>query len=102
MEDRRSYAARAFDTLINSGNLVQYTALEILGEIVHLFHGDPLGPPQELLDVYFSQSEILEPQDETTGHDTDVVRQFTDPDRAVVSAYNVSEREHMVPQCLTP
>jgi hypothetical protein len=90
MEDRRSYAARAFDTLINSGNLVQYTALEILGEIVHLFHGDPLGPPQELLDVYFSQSEILEPQDETTGHG------------AVVSAYNVSEREHMLPQCLTP
>lgn len=91
MEDRRSYAARAFDTLINSGNLVQYTALEILGEIVHLFHDDPLGPPQEMLDVYFNQSEILESQDETKGHAEDVVRQFTDPDRAVVSAYNVSQ-----------
>lgn len=84
MEDRRSYAARAFDTLINSGNIVQYTALEILGEIVHLFHDDPLGPPQELLDVYFHQSDIL---DTMGGED---VRQFNDPDRAVVSAFNVS------------
>lgn len=91
MEDRRSYASRAFDTLINSGNLVQYTALEILGEIVHLFHDDPLGPPQELLDVYFDQSETLETQDEVASHDGDVVRQFNDPDRATVSAFNVSD-----------
>lgn len=96
LEDRRSYAVRAFDTLLNSGNLVQYTALEIIGEIVHLFHDDPSGPPQELLDVYFEQSQLIQPKGETANPNDDAVRQFDDPDRAIVSAFNVSRRYTMV------
>ncbi|KAJ9113627.1 hypothetical protein QFC22_005935 [Naganishia vaughanmartiniae] len=88
IEDRRSYATRAFDTLLNSGDLVQYTALEIIGEIVHLFYDDPLGPPQELLDVYLNQSKLIREKGLTSDPEDDVVRQFNDPDRAVVSAFN--------------
>ncbi|KAJ9104057.1 hypothetical protein QFC19_004191 [Naganishia cerealis] len=88
-EDRRSYATRAFDTLFNSGDLVQYTALEIIGEIIHLFHDDPLGPPQELLDVYLNQSELVQENGPTSEAKHDVVRQFNDPDRAAVSAFNL-------------
>lgn len=90
IEDRRSYATRAFDTLLNSGDLVQYTALEIIGEIIHLFYDDPLGPPQELLDVYLNQSELIQEKGPTSSTEDDAVRQFNDPDRAVVSAFNVS------------
>lgn len=92
IEDRRSYATRAFDTLLNSGDLVQYTALEIIGEIVHLFYDDPMGPPQELLDVYLNQSELIQEKGPTADPEDDAVRQFNDPDRAVVSAFNVSHR----------
>ncbi|KAJ9096805.1 hypothetical protein QFC21_005076 [Naganishia friedmannii] len=89
IEDRRSYATRAFDTLLNSGDLVQYTALEIIGEIVHLFNDDPMGPPQELLAVYLNQSELTQEKGPTSDPDDDAVRRFNDPDRAVVSAFNL-------------
>lgn len=63
---------------------MQYTCLEILGEVIYVFHDDPDGPPQELLDVYFAQSILLE-----TSTEEEEFREFDNLDRAIVSAFNV-------------
>ncbi len=83
---------------------VQYTALEVLGEVIYIFNNDPLGPPPELLRYYLSTKELRDAsadpaQDEAAGTSTDEGLQddepalfpvvFEDLDRAVVAAFNV-------------
>lgn len=93
--DRRSYAVRAVHALISSGDLVQFTVLEILGEVIHMFEEDGGGPPEELLDIYLSQStrksndEVDRGQEEpAVENNPPLLREFDDIDRAGVSAFN--------------
>jgi hypothetical protein len=55
---------------MNSTLAVQYTALEILGEVIHLFHTDPSGPPPELLGYYLDTRRITEGDDSETARAT--------------------------------
>lgn len=87
LDDRRSYTVRAFEALLMSGDLVEYTLLEIIGEIIHIFQDDPEGPPVQLLEVFYSQAPLS--QDAT---EEEPVREFDNLDRAIVSAFNVSVR----------
>lgn len=92
--DRRSYAVRAVFALISSGDLVQFTVLEILGEVIHMFEADGEGPPEELVDIFLSQStrktsNADEPiADPITEEQLPQIREFDDLDRAGVSAFN--------------
>jgi len=85
-EDRRSYTVRAFEALLLSGDLVEYTLLEIIGEIIHIFQEDPEGPPEALLEVFYSQAPLS-----LASTEAEVVREFDNLDRAIVSAFNVSQ-----------
>jgi serine/threonine-protein phosphatase 4 regulatory subunit 1 len=84
-DDRRSYTVRAFEALLMSGDLVEYTLLEIIGEIIHLFQEDPDGPPEALLEVFYSQAPLS-----LASTEEEIVREFDNLDRAIVSAFNVS------------
>lgn len=53
---RRTFAVEGMIALSRSGDNCRCSALEILGELIYLFHEDPLGPPQELLDIYWDDS----------------------------------------------
>nr|ODO02337.1 hypothetical protein L204_01070 [Cryptococcus depauperatus CBS 7855] len=54
----RSFAIKAIETLTTCSEDVKLTALEILGELIYIFHEDPRGPPQEVLEVYKEDSEV--------------------------------------------
>ncbi len=94
---KRDYVVEAYTNLVYSGDLVQYTSLEILGEIIHLFQDDPEGTPVDLLEVFLSQASEHE---EVTSFTTAVPgeqdphvysqyrREFDDLDRAAISAFN--------------
>jgi hypothetical protein len=77
---------------------VQYTALEILGEVIHIFNTDPQGPPSELLEYYLATHPVGEeppPKPEMIAPVEIEEREpakvdFEDLDRAVVAAFNVS------------
>lgn len=49
---RRQFAVKAVSSLAQSGDNVRCAVLEMLGEIIHVFHDEPEGPPPELLEVY--------------------------------------------------
>jgi serine/threonine-protein phosphatase 4 regulatory subunit 1 len=85
LEHRRSYTVRAFEALLDSGDLVEYTLLEIIGEIIHIFQDDLEGPPLELLEVFYSQAPVNQASSED-----ELIREFDNLDRAIVSAFNVS------------
>ncbi len=79
---------------------VQYTALEILGEVIHIFNSDPQGPPQELLEYYLAthlvgeepppKLDMVAPVDTEEDEHEPTEVEFEDLDRAVVAAFNVS------------
>lgn len=69
-----------------SGDLVEYTLLEIIGEVIHIFQEDPEGPPVQLLEVFYSQAPLSE-----TATEDEPTREFDNLDRAIVSAFNVSQ-----------
>ena len=50
---------KGVQTLISASEDVRCAALEMLGEVIYIFHDDPRGPPMELLDVYTDDSEIM-------------------------------------------
>lgn len=57
---KRDFAVSGAASLMRSGGNCRCSALEILGELIHLFHEDPDGPPQELLDFYWDDSDDKE------------------------------------------
>ncbi|WVR05685.1 hypothetical protein IAU60_002708 [Kwoniella sp. DSM 27419] len=73
---RRSFAVKAVQTLISGSEDVRCAALEMLGEVIHIFHGDSRGPPEELLDVYTDDAEVGEHERDS---DWDVVAIFNLP-----------------------
>jgi hypothetical protein len=54
---------------MSSSLAVQYTALEILGEVIHIFHADSSGPPPELLGYYLDTRRIKEQNDDVEMHE---------------------------------
>lgn len=71
----------AITLLMESDTAVQLTVLEILGEIIYLFHDDPQGPPQELLQFFLAQDEPQAPNGWTDAAESE---------RDIVTAFNVS------------
>lgn len=82
-QQRRTYTAEMFSRLMELGDLVEYTLLENIGELIHIFHDDPQGPPDELLEVYYSQAPLSPASTEDQ-----IAREFDNLDRAIVSAFN--------------
>ncbi|WWC60471.1 uncharacterized protein I303_103044 [Kwoniella dejecticola CBS 10117] len=75
-EERRSFAVKAVQTLIAGDEDVRCAALEMLGEVIHIFHDNPNGPPDALIDVYTDDSEV---RDGERDSDWDVVAIFNLP-----------------------
>ncbi|WVF70859.1 hypothetical protein IAT40_005653 [Kwoniella sp. CBS 6097] len=73
---RRSFAINAVQTLMNGNEDVRCAALEMLGEVIHIFYDDARGPPAELLEVYTDDSEVREGERDS---DWDVVAIFNFP-----------------------
>ncbi|WWD18112.1 hypothetical protein CI109_102561 [Kwoniella shandongensis] len=76
LDYRRSFAIKAVQTLTACTEDVRCAALEMLGEVIHIFHEDPRGPPPELLDVYTDDSEVMDGERDS---DWDVVAMFNFP-----------------------
>nr|XP_019050561.1 hypothetical protein I302_00997 [Kwoniella bestiolae CBS 10118]OCF29491.1 hypothetical protein I302_00997 [Kwoniella bestiolae CBS 10118] len=73
---RRAFAVKAVQTLMSGDEDVRCAALEMLGEVIYIFHDDPRGPPDELIDVYTDDSEVREGERDS---DWDVVAIFNFP-----------------------
>ncbi|WWC96777.1 hypothetical protein V866_003651 [Kwoniella sp. B9012] len=73
---RRAFAVKAVQTLMSGDEDVRCAALEMLGEVIYIFHDDPRGPPDELIDVYTDDSEV---RDGERDSDWDVVAIFNFP-----------------------
>ena len=56
LEDRRSVAVDGLKSLYDAGEGCRCAAMEILGELIHAFYDDPLGPPIELVEIYKDDS----------------------------------------------
>ncbi|WVQ97218.1 hypothetical protein IAU59_004328 [Kwoniella sp. CBS 9459] len=76
LDYRRAFAINAVQTLTNGTEDVRCAALEMLGEVIHIFHDDPRGPPAELLEVYTDDTEV---RDGERDSDWDVVAIFNFP-----------------------
>ncbi|KAK8865709.1 hypothetical protein IAR55_000854 [Kwoniella newhampshirensis] len=76
LDYRRTFAIKAVQTLSACTEDVRCAALEMLGEVIHIFHDDPRGPPTELLDIYTDDSEVREGERDS---DWDVVTMFNFP-----------------------
>jgi hypothetical protein len=66
--------------------------MEILGELIHAFYDDPLGPPSELVDIYMDDSN----EEEVFAGDCDW---------DIIAAYNVClfrtcQLLTLVPRCM--
>lgn len=73
LDYRREFAIKSIQTLTSASEDVRMSALEMLGEMIYIFHEDPRGPPQELLDIYLDDSEV---EDGTTDSDWDTIAIF--------------------------
>lgn len=73
-EHRRAFASEA--AIILRESQASDSLLEVLGQLIYVFHDDPLGPPIELLRTYTDDSLIMNVAN-------------SDPDWDVVAAYNV-------------
>ncbi|WWC68465.1 uncharacterized protein I206_102393 [Kwoniella pini CBS 10737] len=73
---RRSFAVKAVQTLMAGDEDVRCAALEMLGEVIYIFHTDPRGPPDELIDVFTDDSDI---RDGESDSDWDIVAIFNFP-----------------------
>jgi serine/threonine-protein phosphatase 4 regulatory subunit 1 len=73
---RRTFATKALRTLIadspDGDDDVRCAALEVLGELIYVFHDDPRGPPAELLVAYLDADGV----GKGLGEDWDVVASF--------------------------
>ncbi|KAK4685530.1 serine/threonine-protein phosphatase 4 regulatory subunit 1, partial [Tremellales sp. Uapishka_1] len=76
-DNRREFAVNAVSILVNGSEDVRCAALEMLGEVIYIFHDDPMGPPQELLDMYMDDSD--EREVEGPDSDWDLVASFNFP-----------------------
>ncbi|WWC87973.1 uncharacterized protein L201_002875 [Kwoniella dendrophila CBS 6074] len=76
LDYRRSFAVKAVQTLMSGDEDVRCAALEMLGEVIYIFHDDSRGPPDELIDVYTDDSEVGEGERDS---DWDVVAIFNFP-----------------------
>jgi serine/threonine-protein phosphatase 4 regulatory subunit 1 len=56
LEDRRSVAVDGLKSLYSAGDGCRCAAMEVLGELIHAFYDDPLGPPVELVNTYKDDS----------------------------------------------
>lgn len=54
---KRRFAVEGIEALFSSGDNCRCAGLEILGQLIYLFVDDPDGPPQELLDKYWDDSD---------------------------------------------
>jgi serine/threonine-protein phosphatase 4 regulatory subunit 1 len=77
LEDRRSIAVDGLKSLYSAGDGCRCAAMEILGELIHAFYDDPLGPPVELVEIYKDDSN----EEEVFAGDCDW---------DIIAAYNVS------------
>ncbi|WVQ85483.1 hypothetical protein IAT38_007648 [Cryptococcus sp. DSM 104549] len=59
-EYQRAFAVKALQTLTGCDEDVRCAALEMLGEVIHIFHEHPTGPPAELLAIYVDDREVPE------------------------------------------
>jgi serine/threonine-protein phosphatase 4 regulatory subunit 1 len=73
---RRTFATKALRTLTadspEADDDVRCAALEVLGELIYVFHDDPRGPPAELLVAYLDAEGV----GKGLGEDWDVVASF--------------------------
>ncbi|ODN84132.1 hypothetical protein L202_00141 [Cryptococcus amylolentus CBS 6039] len=91
IDDRRSFAVKAMETLTNTGvapdsyfapgsggqdAYVRVAALEMLGEVIYIFHEDSRGPPRALLDIYRDDSEVARDDHEA---EWDLITMFNFP-----------------------
>lgn len=56
-DEKRRFAVAGIEALFDSGDKCRCAGLEILGQLIYLFADDPEGPPQELLDKYWDDSD---------------------------------------------
>lgn len=54
---KRRFTVAGIEALFESGVNCRCAGLEILGQLIYLFADDPEGPPQELLDRYWDDSD---------------------------------------------
>lgn len=73
LDYRREFAIKSILTLTSASEDVRMSALEMLGETIYIFHEDPIGPPQELLDIYLDDSEV---EEGITDSDWDAIAMF--------------------------
>lgn len=76
LDYRREFAIKSILTLTSASEDVRMSALEMLGETIYIFHEDPIGPPQELLDIYLDDSEV---EEGITDSDWDAIAMFNFP-----------------------
>ncbi|RXK42606.1 hypothetical protein M231_00160 [Tremella mesenterica] len=74
-QSRRDLAVRGAITLAQSD--AWQSILEVLGEVIHCFISDPLGPPKELLEIFCDDSSI--PPLSATDTDWDVLVAYNFP-----------------------
>jgi serine/threonine-protein phosphatase 4 regulatory subunit 1 len=77
LEERRAFAVNGIKSLYREGDGCRIASMEIMGELIHAFYDDPLGPPQDLVEIYRD--------------DSDAKEVFAgDCDWDIIAAYNVS------------
>lgn len=64
-------------SLMSCGEEVRCAALEMLGEVIHVFHHDPDGPPSELVAMFVDDGDEAE-----VG--------WPDSDWDIIASFNVS------------
>lgn len=74
---RRTFAVKSFRTLVSQPDEVRCAALEVLGELIYVFHDDERGPPPELIEWYLDEHDI---------------GRILDADWEVVASFNVSHK----------
>lgn len=59
-EYKRAFAVEGITSLHRAGDACRCATLEILGELVYIFHDDPQGPPEELLSIFKDDTDEYE------------------------------------------
>jgi serine/threonine-protein phosphatase 4 regulatory subunit 1 len=60
LEDRRIFAVNGIKSLYRAGDGCRIASMEIMGELIHAFYDDPLGPPEDLVEIYRDDSDGAE------------------------------------------